>query len=87
MKRTVEVVFVVDVEMDEAKFTPEFMAEFYKHFFHIDTLDEHAGHIAQLAVREVLDERFTEGYGPLKDMGIEAKVHMFDKPRIIEIAE
>lgn len=84
MKRLVEVTFYVDVEMDETKFTPEFMEEFRKYFFPFDCLDDHACHIAQLAAREVLDEKFTEGYGPLKDMGIKANVTMPYEPRVVE---
>jgi hypothetical protein len=83
MKRTVEVRFVVDVEMDDSKFTPEFMEEFRKTFFDFETLDEHACHLAQLAAREVLDENFTEGYGPLKGMGIKTQVMMADEPRVM----
>lgn len=69
-KRTVEVTFFVEVEMDDSKFTPEFMSEFQQTMFNYDTLDEHAEYLAWLAVRGLLDEDFTEGYGPLKDMGI-----------------
>jgi len=73
-KRIVEVTFNVEVEMDDSKFTPEFMEEFRETFFRFETLDEHAEHLAWLAVRERLDENFTEGYGPLNDMGIKVTV-------------
>lgn len=72
--RIVEVTFNVEVEMDDSKFTPEFMEEFRGSFFQMHTLDEHAEHLAWLAVRERLNEDFTEGYGPLKDMGIKVTV-------------
>ncbi len=74
MKRTVVVSMEVDVTIDETTFTPEFMAEFEATFFPFDTVEEHICHIAQLEAREVLDRRFTEGYGPLSQMGIEAEV-------------
>lgn len=85
MKKTVEVVFHVDVEMDEEKFTPEFMAEFSEAISaDIDSLDEHAKHLAQMAARGVLSEKFTEGYGPLSGMGISTRVMMLEEPRVVE---
>ena len=74
MKRTVSVEMLVEVEVDETKFTPEFMGEFRDHFFGLDTVEEHIEHLAQLEAREVLSQEFTEGYGPLKDFGIVARV-------------
>ena len=74
MKRTVLVSMEVDVIVDETTFTPEFMSEFEASFFPFDTIEEHICHIAQLEAREVLDRKFTEGYGPLALMGIEASV-------------
>ncbi len=74
MKRTVSVEMIVEVEVDETKFTPEFMAEFRKSFFDFDTVEEHIEHLAQLEAREVLSTEFTEGYGPLADFGIKARV-------------
>ena len=74
MKRTVLVSMEVEVTVDETTFTPEFMAEFEANFFAFDTIEEHICHIAQLEAREVLDRGFTEGYGPLSAMGIEAEV-------------
>lgn len=74
MKRRVVVSMEVDVTIDESTFTPEFMAEFEANFFPFDTVEEHICHIAQLEAREVLDRDFTEGYGPLSSMGIEAEI-------------
>ena len=74
MKRTVLVSMEVEVTVDEAEFTPEFMAEFQASFFDFDTVEEHICHIAQLEAREVLRRDFTEGYGPLSKMGIVAEV-------------
>jgi hypothetical protein len=71
MLREVEVVQVVRVTMDEAKFTPEFMEEFRRYFYDFTTLDDHAAHIAQLAARGLIDTPcFIEGYGPSEEMGI-----------------
>jgi hypothetical protein len=74
-KRIVEVTYHVEVETDDSKFTPEFMKDFRETIFNFETMDEHAEHLAWLAVRERLDEGFTEGYGPLKDLGIKVTVH------------
>lgn len=74
MKKTIDVIFAVEVEVDETKFTPEFMEAFSRYFCEFDTIDEHIEHIAQLAARDMLNKSFTEGYGPLRDMGISAEV-------------
>lgn len=73
MQFEVEVTFVVDVEVDQTKFTPEFLAEFRKSLYPFDFID-HVKHIAQLEAREMLSPDFTEGYGALKEMGIKAAV-------------
>lgn len=68
----VTVTRVVDVAMDETKFTAEFMEEFDRQIFHADGLEEHAEHLGQLWAREIAtDKDFIEGYGPAPDMGIQ----------------
>lgn len=69
---TVEVAQVVTVELDETKFDEAFLAEFRKHFYRFDDIDEHAKHIAQLEARGLISDwkPFIEGYGPAEDMGI-----------------
>jgi len=52
-----------EVEIDENIINDEFMAEFKKNFFDIDTLQVHAENIAQLKSR--FDPEFFEGYGPI----------------------
>lgn len=74
MKRRVVVSMEVDVTVDESTFTPEFMAEFEANFYPFDTVEAHICHIAQLEARGVLVRNFTEGYGPLSRMGIEAEI-------------
>ena len=74
MKRVVMVSMEVEVTVDETTFTPEFMAEFEARFFPFDTIEDHICHIAQLEARGVLCRDFTEGYGPLARMGIEAEL-------------
>lgn len=74
MEKTIDVIFSVKVNVDESKFTLEFMEHFSRYFYEFETIEEHMEHIAQLAARDMLDTDFTEGYGALKDMGISAKV-------------
>lgn len=73
MKKTVIVEFWVDVDVDESKFTPEFMDEFSKTFFEADNIDNHIEHIAWLECRQML-EGFVEGYGEIKEFGISASI-------------
>lgn len=74
MKRTVEVVITVEVETDDSKFTKEWMDEWRGHFYDFHTVGDHAMHIAQLEARGLLYPEFTEGYGPLADMGIKVRI-------------
>jgi hypothetical protein len=76
---TVNVTQTVEVSLNEAMFTKEFMEEFSRDFFYVNELEDHAEHIAQMAARELYNfgqhsNDFVEGYGPLKDMGITADV-------------
>ncbi len=72
MKYRANVVFEVDIELDEAKFDEDFISEFRKHFFDFEDVKEHAQHLAQLQARDLLDD-FTEGYGLIKNMGIKGE--------------
>jgi hypothetical protein len=74
MLRTVEATFAIQVEVDENKFTPKFIAEFKENFYSFETIDVHIQHIALLEVHGLLNKDFTEGYGRLDDMGIKAKI-------------
>lgn len=69
----------IEVELDGEKFDDTFMEEFRASFFPFVDLIDHAEHIGQLSAREMLDEDFTEGYGPLADMGIKARVLFVEK--------
>ena len=73
MKRIVEVMQSVEVEIDESKFTPEFMAEFRESFYQFRTIERHIEHLAQLEARG-LSRDFIEGYGPAEDFGIKMRV-------------
>jgi len=61
------------IELDETKFTEEFMAEFREGFYPFFLLSQHAEHIAQLYARGLYDpffDEFIEGYGKPSEMGI-----------------
>ncbi len=66
---------VVEVTVDDTKFTPEFFAEFEASMFPYGTIDRHIEHLAQLHARGIVDQGdFIEGYGPSADMGISLNV-------------
>ena len=70
-KKTVYVTLTIDVEVDETKFTDEFMQEFRETFYQFNGLDDHIEHRAQLHARGIYDDdSFIEGYGQASDMGI-----------------
>jgi hypothetical protein len=73
MKRKVNVIQVVEVEVDESKFTDEFLSEWQETFYPFTSVNDHILHIAQLEARSFLDD-FTEGYGKIEEFGISAKV-------------
>lgn len=73
-KATVEVNITVEVEYDPNHFTEEWMDEFRSYMYDFDDKDAHLCHLAQLYVRGLCgsgDHNWPEGYGPLKDIGIQ----------------
>ena len=74
----VEVVQLVEVTLDETKFTEEFMEEFRESFFPFFDIEDHAEHIAQLHARDVyqgMRNEFVEGYAVIdKEFGVKVKV-------------
>lgn len=77
VKRTasVTVVHTIDIEIDDSKFTEEFMEEFRRYFYPFFDLNDHYEHIGQLQARGIIDlefdpKEFIEGYGPANEMGI-----------------
>lgn len=64
--------FEIEVRLDETKFDEAFLSEFRESFYPFFDVERHVEHIAQLEARGLLDD-FTEGYGPIKDMGISAR--------------
>lgn len=70
-KKTVFVTIEVEVDLDESKFTEQFMQDFRDSFFPIDTIDEHRMHLAQMFARGIYDNGSSiEGYGLTESMGI-----------------
>jgi len=73
MKRTVEFTVNIDVEIDEAKFTDEFMKEFSESFYKFKKLEYHIEHLAYQELAGLVTghaNQFIEGYGPIDRMGI-----------------
>lgn len=73
MKKTVEVITLVDIEIDETEFTPEFMAEFKQHIHPFETLNDHIAHLARLENKGML-YGFVEGYGQINKFVKSAEV-------------
>lgn len=73
---TIEVTQEVEVTLDEAFFSPEFLAEFQRDFYSIDSVREHAENIAQQYARGVASDYdgFIEGYGETKEMNLKVKL-------------
>lgn len=76
----VEVTQTVRVTVDESRFTDEFMTTFREVFYPFFDIEDHVEHIAQAAARELVSSSssFLEGYGVLKDMGIDFEVEDVD---------
>lgn len=69
--RTVRVEQIVEVSIDDTKFTPEFMAEFNRTMYRFGSVNKHIEHLAQLYARGIADEySFIEGYGKASEFGI-----------------
>jgi len=68
-KFEVTVTQVVLVELDDAKLNQEFNKAFSGVFFHVDSLEDHAKHLAQMEARGLIGfDHFVEGYGDLRKL-------------------
>lgn len=75
-KFNIQVTQMVEVILDETKFTEKMMEDFRESFFPLYDVSEHAEHLAQLFARGVYDEGdFIEGYGPSNDFGITFSIY------------
>ena len=88
-----QVTQTITVDLDERKFTEEFMEEFRQSFYPFYEIEEHAEHIAQLQARGIVDLEgwgsdsvFVEGYGPVGEFGIKTKVGALDIYQVGPIA-
>jgi hypothetical protein len=69
--RTVSVTSFVDVTVEKAAFTDEFLAEFRRDFYPFYTIEDHIRHLGRLYVEGIAyNGCFIEGYGPADLMGI-----------------
>lgn len=79
-KFNVTVIQTVEVQLDETAFTPEFFEQYRSVIDDKDTVEEHAEYLAWAQASGLYDMEgeyanpFAEGYGPVKDMGISARV-------------
>lgn len=70
-KFNIQVTQMVEVILDETKFTEKMMEDFRSSFFEFYEVEEHAEHLAQLFARGIYEQGdFIEGYGPSDDFGI-----------------
>jgi len=74
--RTIEVIQIINVSLNEDKFNNEFMNEFRRNFYEFNTIEDHRKHLAQLFARGLINEStdFIEGYGEIKTLGISFSV-------------
>ena len=71
MKKNVLVTLYVEVEVDDEKYTPEFMEDFRQSMYAFTSIDDHIKHLAQMYARNIVENRsFIEGYGHTDEMGI-----------------
>ena len=85
MKKTyyVTLEYVVDVEVDETKFTDQFMEEYSISITKRTTIDEHMQNLAIMYARGLIDyypfpDAFIEGYGKMSEMGIKLDLEFRD---------
>jgi len=72
MTRRVVVEQIVTVDVDESKFTEEFMQSFRDDFYPFVSIDEHLELLGSMFARGLVSETstFIEGYGDPREMGI-----------------
>lgn len=70
------IIHYVDIDVDESKFTPEFLKSFSECFYDFETIEDHKRHLARLFVNGIIHENstFIEGYGDPSDFGIKLKL-------------
>jgi hypothetical protein len=74
-KKTVVVTQEIEIEYDEARFSPEWMKNFREYMYPFQTVEDHLKHLAQLKARGFLEcsDPWVEGYGHLPAMRITLK--------------
>ena len=74
-KFKVEVTHYVEVELDDEKLDDEFNKNFSRYFFEVETLEEHAKHLAQMEARGLIGfDNFVEGYGDISALNCKVKI-------------
>lgn len=73
----------VEVTVDETKFTEEFLEEFRRVFYALNTVEEHAAHLGKLRMQEgVYESSEVEGYGVLRDFGVSFDNDYDEEPEV-----
>ena len=67
MKKIIDVTITVEVEVDEKKFTKDFMQDFKKHFYNLDDINDHMQFLAETEAQGLVRgyPEFIEGYGKI----------------------
>ena len=72
---TVEVTQTVQVVLDDENLNDEFNKVFSEVMWDVDSLEDHAKHLAQMEARSMIGfDKFVEGYGSLKEMNCAVKI-------------
>lgn len=86
----VKVVQVVRVILDETKFTPGLLAEYWKRFGLFETIEQHVTDLAVQYSGGCIDNGdFAEGLGPLDELGVHMEIVMLARgePEEVESAQ
>lgn len=70
------VTHAVKVALDESKFTPEWIEEFESYMYPLGDVEGARRDLARLYLSGIADRDFVEGYGSLKELGVEFTVDM-----------
>jgi hypothetical protein len=75
MKKNYTVTTTVSVQLDESKFTPEFLREYQETIHDLPDIEAHRKNLAELyATGRIGNYGTVEGYGKLSDMGIRCEM-------------
>ncbi len=83
MKYRVMIRSYVTVEIPKKAINAEFIKSFAEYMYPFDSVEEHAGHLGQLAARGLIPSNdFVEGYGDIAEMGIKVQLVEYEAPEV-----